>query len=498
MQSSAEPALLGFDLGTTSLKGALYDPAGRCLASESTAYPTIYGDQVGVVEQDPEVWMGALYAVCGKLFQAFEPRRVRALGIVSQVNTHVFVDGRLKPLMNAISWQDQRCERAAQALNGKINPQLRDKAWGKEFTPDASFLMSRAQWLSEHHPQLWEKTRYILSPKDYCLARLTQRVASDSISSIGLVDDNGRYHEDALALIEGLGDRLPPLLPITEILGTVDNPSVPLSCQAVVSTMDAWGSVFGSGVVEHGDAFQVAGTSEILGILSNDRNVTPGVVTFPPQNQRYLHSGPTQLGGEAAQWFSRFIGVELAQVFRLAAQASAGNRNALLFLPHLMGERAPYWDAEAKGAFIGLNATHGIGDMALAVLEGVALAGTVLLEQLERAAGIDVSRIRLSGGAARSDLWSQIKSNTANTPYARLENIDSGTFGAAILAGVAAGVYDNVEQAAETAIAVEREFLPDPGTRNYYDELSELYQLSYRNLIPVNRRISALLRDNRT
>ncbi len=485
--------LLGIDVGTTSVKGSVYNITGECVFTKSLNYPTIKVGSPGWVEQNPKDWMDCIKEICAEANQTVKNGQIVSFGLTSQVNTHVFVDATGEPLMNAITWQDQRCADSATRLDLAISDELRLECWDEGFKPDSSFLMSRAQWVFDERPELWHKTRWILSPKDYCLMCLTNQVAADAISSIGLVDSQGLYLSKAFKLIEGLEDKLPPLKQIESVIGQVTPSVLPSGCPAVVGTMDAWASLYGSGVSTHGDAFQVSGTSEIIGVISNDNFGAAGVVSFPPFKGWYLHAGPTQMGGETAKWFADFMEFDdLEKVFAYA-ETALNDRNPLIFLPHLMGERAPLWDPIAKGAFLGLNRDHKISDMAKSVLEGVGYSARLLLESLESAAGFSVKNIKLSGGGSGSALWSQLKADIMNRPIQKLINVDTGTLGAALMAGVGAGFYEDLVQAGKQSVKIEKEFFPNEAKRAYYDDLYHLYKESYQLLIGLNKRFHQIL-----
>src|SRR5207249_973135 len=159
---------------------------------------------------------------------------------------------------------------------------------------------------------------------------------------------------------------------------------------------------------------------------------TPGVVTFPPIDGAYLHAGPTQAGGDALRWFADLHALDLETVLASAAAAPPGSLG-LVFLPYLAGERAPLWDADARGIFFGLSSGHSRAHEARAVLEGVAFSARHLLEILETAARLHVDALASSGGGARSDLWCQIKANVLNREIRRLRVLHSGVLGAALM-----------------------------------------------------------------
>eukprot|EP01134_Creolimax_fragrantissima_P003832 CFRG3832T1 len=672
--------LLGVDVGTTSVKVAVYTTSGIAVDSMSVRYGTHIERHEGWVEQDPSGWVQMIK----EMFLRLGPTcwsTIAGVGVTSQVNTHVFVNSLGNPLIPAIVWQDQRCAAAAEQLNSMIPDDVRESCWGPNFRADASFLPSRALWVKDNMPDIWAQTRYILSPKAYCVMQLTGNVADDAMTSNRLVDKNGKYMQEAVDLIEGLSARLPTLLPMDAIVGAVKSEFLPNANThdtygVTVGTMDAFASMYGSGVSHpvnqtsvrtgcthmnkitdnhvgednsvHTDAadaelttanpkltendtvaFHIAGTSEVLGVVEEwpiacnagvvfqgenvgeivgvDMNVgnghvqnksrrgdlvakgmenenicerannksfkIEGIVTFPPvaDSGFVLHAGPTQMGCAAVDWFVKLMGYEdmggIEHVFGQAASVCMGvskcqdkivgvgpnvgvgeygcgttnrventrtnddtnnnpkktttaNANAtndndntlkrvrrsppLLFLPHLMGERAPVWDSCATGAFIGLTRAHTQAHMSLAVLEGVAFAAKFVLERLNAAAPNSTSpstkvpstttsmelngikSVRMSGGGAKSDLWCQIKANVLGCTVERVLNVDSGTFGAALIAGVGVNLYSGMSEATK-AVKVDKTFTPDPVVRKYYDDLFDLYKSSYYSLKSVNQ-----------
>jgi len=260
----------------------------------------------------------------------------------------------------------------------------------------------------------------------------------------------------------------------------------------VVGTMDAWGSVYGSGVVEHGQAMEVAGTSEILGVLSRERHPTPGVVSFLAVDGLHLHAGPTQAGGAALAWFANLVRLPIAEILSLAAGADA---QPVLFLPHLLGERAPLWDSDVRGCFLGVGSDHSLAQLCRAVLEGVAYSARNLLEELERAAGFEPLVLRASGGGSQSDLWCQIKADVLARPVARMGVRQSGCLGAALMAAAGAGLVTGLREAASQATQVERVFEPSVG-RAPYDELYAIYRDVYQALKPTHAALAELRRQS--
>jgi xylulokinase len=486
--------VVGIDLGTTALKGGLFDLDGNLLGLAESGYP-ILRPRPDRAEHDPAAWLTALREVLAALAESAGGRKAAAIGICSQVNTHVFVDGHGEPLRPAILWQDQRCAEIAGELNDRLEATA--SATQNRIAVASSFTAPRAEWLRREEPDLWERTRFLLSPKDFVTMHLCRlgSARSDPVGSFDVVDDAGMYDPNLLDLVEGLAERLPILERFDAAIGTVERGDLTLVAGAVVvaGTMDAWGNLYGSGVVEHGQAMEVAGTSEILGILSRERHATPGVVSFFAVDGHHLHAGPTQAGGAALAWFAHVVGRPLKEVFACAATVSAGSDESI-FLPHLLGERAPLWDSEMRGGFIGLGSDHSIAQLSRAVLEGVAYSARHLLEELEKAAGVEPTELRASGGASESDLWCQIKADVLARPIARVAVRQSGCLGAALMAAAGAGLVDGLSKAAMRAVRVERVFEPS-GDRERYDELYPIYRDLYLALRPAHAALARLRRD---
>lgn len=485
MPAAHEHMIIAFDAGTTAVKGAVYTLAGEQVFSQRVDCLHNY-PRPGWVEQDPERWLDIIISIANTAAHQLHPDSIRAMGICSQVNTHLFINDQGAPLRKAIIWQDVRCAEVAAEL------QAHAASRGQAINVDASSLLSRAAWVAKYEPEVWRNTRWILSPKDYFVFSFTGEVVADALTSFELVNVMGNYDTAIISLVEGLAERLPPLKPITAVNGNCRHTRLPLRCPVVVGTMDAWASLYGSGAVNPGDGFQVSGTSEIIGLLSSQSMPTPGVLTFPPDARGiYLHGGPTQAGGDALTWFAGVLD-ETVETLLARAERPAAGEEPLVFLPYLMGERAPLWDATARGTFCGLSKRHTQNDMALAVLEGVGFSVRQLLEETEKAAGFQCSHLRLSGGSANSDIWSQIKANILERSLERVKNTDTGVFGVALMAMVGIGLYSDIYAAAQTAVKIERVFEPDTSRIGWYRELYATYRASYQALKPVFSRLAAL------
>ena len=465
---------IGFDIGSTQVKGGVFTAEGQAVASWSRAYPTSRLGS-GIVEQDPQDWLDGVRDGLAALTADIDPSRIGALGLCSQVNTDVFVDEKGNPLAPAIVWQDVRAQDDATAISAGITAEEKIRWWGTgvEVPIGASHVVPKMAWFARNHPALWARTAHVLSPKDFCLFHLTGAAVADPLAAWGQVGSDHRYVEGLLDRVEGAARRLPPLHAMTEVIGStnISGRDVPV----VAGTMDAFGNLFGCGVAAPGQGMYMSGTSEILAIAGDQRTSFPGVVTFPEVEGLVVHAGPTQSGGDSLRWWSRIANVEPLDVPDLAAQADRNGR-PILFLPHLEGERAPIWDSEIRGAFLGVDSRAGAPEFALAVLEGVALSGRLLFEALANAARRRPTHLLHGGGGSRSDLWSQIRADCLGVPMHRLAHADIGCLGAAIMAAVGVGRFAGMVEAVPAMTVVERVFTPDPAMKPRYDALFEAYK----------------------
>ncbi len=478
------PYLAGIDVGTNSVKAALFDLSGTPVRSWASHYPT-HRPSPGHVEQDPRDWTSRVEAALAALCEGMPKGAIIAVGLCSQVNTHVFVDEKGTALLPAILWQDGRCAPEAADLDSQIEVADRLEWWGAPMPVDASHVLSRIAHVRRHHPHVWARTRWVMSPKDYCIFALAGEAVADPLSSFGIIDGTLRYIPQLLARVGDAAGKLPPLRPITGSAGVVRQGIAGAGLPITNTTMDAWTGLVGAGASKDGDAVYLSGTSEVGAIVSGSRIPTPGVIAFPECEGIVLHAGPTQAGGASLEWLGRMIGRTPEEISSLAAHASL-TRPAPIFLPHLQGERAPLWDINARASFSGIDGSMGQPEFARAVLEGVAYSVRLLMDSLEHSSGCNVSAMKHAGGGARSDTWCQIRADVLQRRLERVAYLDSGVLGAAMLAGVGNGVFEDIAQAAKAMVKVERVFEPDATQIGRHDEGFSRYQELYHRLKGFN------------
>jgi xylulokinase len=472
---------LGLDLGTTAIKAALFDATGQPLAYARNPYETLRPSP-GFVEQDPAVWLSGAAAVMDAVLKDGLAGRVAAVGICGQANTEVYVDAAGSPLAPAMTWQDSRASTEAASLERRVSAAERERWWDIPIPISASHILARMQWSADNRPEMFAQTNLVLTPKDYCLLKMAGVTATDPISNFCIVGQDLNYIASLIVRVAGAADRLAPLKSITEVVGEIVLGSSPTHAPVVTGTMDAWSGLIGAGVHRQGQGVYISGTSEILA-ATGPRIGAPGIVTFPQVAGLSVHAGPTQSGGDALRWWGNATRLDVMEVLALAGKA---NRTGapVLFLPHLDGERAPLWDPTLRGAFLGLESGTSGAELALAVLEGVALSARMLLSALDDAAGTSMPRLFHAGRGAQSDLWAQIRTDCLGRPLDRVTCVDVGCLGAAILAAVGVGAFPSIPAAVAAMTRVERTFEPSDKAVARYDGMYDAYTRAIEVLAP--------------
>jgi xylulokinase len=472
--------LLGIDLGTSSVKSVVIEPGGKVMGLAAREYPVAM-PQAGWAEQNPETWVAAALESAREAINraGVLPAGVAAIGLSGQMHGTVCLDAAGAPLRPAIIWADQRSAAQVARVYREIGAE-RLGAW--TCNPLATgFMLASWLWLIENEPEIAWKTATLLLPKDYLRYRMTGALGTEpsDASSTLLFDtaqrDWSRELLNALGIAEGL---LPPVGESAQIAGR-------LASEAAT----AMGLSEGTPVVFGGSdqALQAVGHGVIApGVISS--TVGTGGQLFAPLAQPaydwglrlhlFCHAAPGLWHLEAAilsaglslRWLrdNVFMDMDYQQIADLAAAAPPG-AEGLYFLPHLAGERTPHMDPDATGAFIGLTLRHTRAHMARAVMEGVIFAMRQGLD-LMVGLGAPAERIVASGGASAHPLWLQLQADIYGRPIYRTQTVEASAYGAALLAGVGAGVYHDLSDACARAVVWgDAVIAPDVARAPLYD-----------------------------
>ncbi len=460
-------AVLTLDIGTSSCKGALYSAEGRSLAVASASYP-IHRPAPGVVEQDPADYLAAGRAVCRELLAASAVHAVRAVGISTQTPTLVFCDAEGQALAPAIIWQDSRAGAEAAEILG-IDPSQRRGWFGMDLPIGAAATPSKVLWVRRHRPDLWERTRWIVQPKDYVAVQLTGEMATDLWCAKGLASiATGRFDGGYLEFLETAADRSPVAGQPDTVAGYVtaraaDEWGLPAGIPVITGWSDALAGMLATGALHTPQTgFVLSGTSEIIGLSRPPGGAeVKGLFTVPspvlPLENVEIEYGPVSGGGSTLAWLTRVTGKSTPEVLALV-EGRADRLSPILFRPYLDGERAPYWDHTLAAGFEGIRSEHGLSDLVHAVLQGVALQERLVLERSEQ--GARASTVVLAGGAARDREWNRIRANVLQRRLLILADPEASLRGVALLAWAGTGVMRLADPPAVWFEA--EELLPDP------------------------------------
>lgn len=493
---------LGLDLGTSAVKVGLFDAGGHRQRRARRTYP-LYTPHPGWAEQEPEEWWSAACDALREALAEVDANRVAAVGLSGQAPSQVLVAADGTPLGRAIVWSDRRATAEAAWLAERVTPEQAQAWTGCAFITGVGQPPARILWLKAHRPGDWARCVAVIQPKDFLACRLTGRVATDVNSAFCLFNPRtGQYAADFLALLGVEPEKMPPVLEPIAALGRVTPEAASATglrpgTLVVTGTIDAWCDIIGCGGIAPGCAVDVAGTSEVVALVTAEPVDGEGVSGASLSEGRYWVGGPMQAGGAALAWLARcFYGREQPDFDLMEQEASAVAPGAegLLFLPYLEGERAPVWDATARGAFVGLTGHHTRAHCARAVYEGVAFAVRDLLERCREASGLVPEVLRVSGGGSASDFWNQVKADVTGISVQRVAVLDAACLGAALLAAVGVGAFGGLDEAAGAMVRVGDTFDPIPAHVARYDRLFAAWRRLYPALRPVFSQQGRLMR----
>jgi len=485
---SQRTLLLGLDVGTSGCKAALYALDGEVVALASAPLRT-ERPHPGYVEQDPDgIWSAAADAIRAAIRQTdVQPAEVLGVGVCGHSPTLILLDAAGRPARPAILWQDTRAGAEARELAAALGPRWAELL-GAHFPVTPSFAPARLLWIRRHEPEALSRARRAIETKDYVNYRLTGVVASDHWSSKGLAHlVTGRLVPAWPDLLGIHADLVPELAEPHRAIGEV-TPKAAAELGLRVGTpvaagwTDGLASMVGTGTfVGGGLGYFVSGTSDTIGtVVSGAPTGDRRLFEVPAPAGRRVVMGPNQCGGASLAWFAdRFLGGDVGRALELAATAPPG-AGGLVFLPYLEGERTPIWDERARGVFFGLTTAHGPAELARAILEGVAASDRHIVETIEEVAGVAIERLRTAGGAS-GGFWGQVKADMLGRPLEATSE-QPGTLGSAILAGVAAAVWPDIDAATRAVVAVSSRIEPNPGLRSTCDDVYQTYRALYPRL----------------
>ena len=437
--------LIGHDVGTTGVKAIALSPDGEVLATAAHGYP-LSTPQAGWAEQNPEDWWQAAEAA---LAEVAAGREVAGIGLSGQMHGLVVLDDAGQVIRPAILWNDQRTAAECAEIERRIGTERLVALTGNRAL--TGFTAPKLLWLRRHEPDAYARIARVLLPKDYVRLRLTGEWAIDASDASGtLLLDVGRraWSRDVLEALEIPAAWLPPVLESPDPVGVVTaSNTVSQGVPVAAGAGDQPAAAVGVGADRPGVLSVVLGTSGVVlaPLPSYEHDAAGRVHAFCHAVPGAWQAMGVMLSAAGSlQWFRERLAPD-APYAQLVAEAESWEPGAggLFFLPYLAGERTPHADPDARGAFVGLELRHDRGALVRAVLEGVAFGLRDCLDLL-RSLGVEAGAARVSGGGARGGLWLEILASVLDLPLEICHVQEGAAYGAALLGGVAAGVWMDV------------------------------------------------------
>lgn len=497
--------ILAHDLGTTGNKASLFDSAGKALASSFFGYDTEFA-QVNWAEQNPEDWW---QAVCVSTKELLSQARVSEKDIAcitfsGQMMGCVAVDAKARPLRNAIIWADMRAEVEAEFL-------IEHAGWEETYRitghrASSSYSGAKILWIRNNQPDLFTQAHKFIHAKDFIVARLTGNFVTDysDASGMNLYDLKKKdWSDQILTAIELDRERLPELHASTDIVGEVlpqvaEEVGLAPGTPVVIGGGDGSCAAVGAGVVRQGSAYNYIGSSSWIGIATSEPILDPKMRTFTWAHlvpDMFSPTGTMQAAGgsyqwvrnvlcEPEKWAAEKLELDTYELMNLQVEKSPPGANNLLFFPYLLGERAPRWNPNARGAFFGLTMQHNRTDMIRATLEGITLNLKVILDAFEEQ-GAKIEAMRVIGGGAQGNVWRQIMADIYEKPIVRPALLAEATsMGAALAGGIGVGIFPDFN-IAETLTPIVDEVHPNLELKPVYDRLYKIFNQAYEAFEPL-------------
>lgn len=502
--------ILAHDLGTTGNKASLFDSQGKALASSFYGYKTEYA-HINWAEQNPEDWW---QAVCTSTKELLSKARVHGEDIAcitfsGQMMGCVAVDADARPLRNAIIWADMRAQDEADYIIERAGWEETYRITGHRAS--SSYSGAKILWIRNNQPDLFSRAHKFIHAKDFIVARLTGNFVTDysDASGMNLYDLKGvDWSDSILEAIELDRTLLPELHPSSSVVGEVQSKvaeQVGLSARTpvVIGGGDGSCAAVGAGVVREGSAYNYIGSSSWIGIATKEPILDPKMRTFTWAHlvpDMFSPTGTMQAAGGSYQWARNVLcepeqraaeklELDAYQLMNLQVEESPPGAHDLLYFPYLLGERAPRWNPNARGAYFGLTMQHTRKDMIRATLEGITFNLKVILDAFEEQ-GAQIEAMRVIGGGAQGKVWRQIMADIYEKPIVRPALLAEATsMGAALAGGIGVGIFPDFNLA-ETLTPIVDQVDPNQENKAVYDRLYDIFNQAYEAFEPLYEKLA--------
>ena len=497
--------LVGLDIGTSGAKCIIVDQNGKVVASSTQGYP-LYTPRPGWAEQNPEDWWQAVLTGLKEIVKRanVDPKDFVGVGFSGQMHGLVAFDENDAIIRPAILWCDQRTQKQCDWLHEQCggidgilkytnNPMLTGYTGGKIL------------WLKEEEPENFARMKSFVCPKDYIRYRMTgvKLIDVSDASGTGFFDTRNRVWSDELIKIAGLDKKIfPEAVESTALAGRVtkevaEATGLPEGLACYAGGGDAVVQATGSGLVRPGILGVVIGTAGNVSMgLTHYQDNPHGDLQMFCSNEPglWVAIGGTLAAGGSYRWYrdtlcegaameAKETGGNVYDIMGKQAAESVPGANGVIFAPYLTGERCPYPDPNARGSFYGLSLKTTRGDITRAVMEGVTFSLNQIIDIFRGFS--ENTKVYSSGGGAASELWRQIQADIIDLPvYTMSAASEGGAYGAVLIAGVGAGLWENLGEAVKV-LREETETFPIPENQEGYRKSYEIYKKIYPTLKPL-------------
>lgn len=494
--------LLAHDIGTSGNKATLFTVEGEMVRSTVASYQVDY-QSGGRAEQNPLDWWNAVCLSTKIITEGIDPDDILGLSFSAQMQCCLIVDEQGNVLRPAIIWADNRAKEQTEALLQKIDGTEAYNLLGHRLSP--SYSLEKLMWIRDNEPENYKKTYKMLQVKDYIIYRMTGKFVTDYSDASG----TNAFDLDKLAwskeIIDAAGvsfDLFPELHGSTDVIGTLlpeaaEQLGLTTSVKVVCGGGDGPCSAVGAGCTEDDQMFLSFGTSAWIGgttdkkFLDDEKvlmcfgHVIPG---------KYMPCGTMQSAGssyayarnqfcQAEKEKAKELGIDSWDLVNQMAESAPAGAKGLIFLPYLAGERAPRWNPDASGSFVGIRMYHTREDYIRAVLEGVAMNLELILKSYRKT--MNIEKLILTGGGAKGQIVAQILSDVLNASFQSPDHVEEATsIAAAVIAGIGCGVYQDfsaIHQFLKFGAPVE----PTKENQEIYQKSKKIFDDVYQALLPL-------------
>lgn len=493
--------LLGIDVSTTGVKALLIDDNGDIVASSTTALHLSTPKPLWS-EQHPHDWWQAAITSIKQVLAETDAADIAAIGLTGQMHGLVLLDESGEVLRPAILWNDQRCGDQCDEIRANLGKERLIRISGNDAL--TGFTAPKILWVREREREVYDRARHVLLPKDYLRYKLTHEYAMDKADGSGtlLFDLERRdWSNETLSTLNIPAAWFPKTFEGPEVTGRVTREAAEATgllegTPVVAGGGDQAAGAVGVGAIRPGVLAVTLGTSGVVFAATESPLIEP-----EGRLHAFCHAVPGRwhlmgvmlTAAGSLQWYRDTFArdVSFADLVNEANDIAPGS-DGLLFLPYLCGERTPHPDPLARGAWVGLTTRHTRAHLTRAVIEGISFGIRDVFSLIQKVGAGDVDQVRVSGGGAKSPMWRQILADILGSELVTVNTTEGAAYGAALLAGVAAGTWSNVDEACAQTIRVNDRVSPNAANTAHYEEIYRHYQSLYPTLRSLSHALSEL------